>query len=93
MASVRERGSTVIVIAHRPSAISVLDQLMMIRDGQIVAFGPKDEVLRKVLARPVEVPRSHEPLDIVLRRIMEWPAGVEKRSQPFIAVSNERAWR
>jgi ATP-binding cassette subfamily C protein len=61
MASVRERGGTVIVVAHRPSAISVLDQLMMIRDGQIVAFGPKDEVLKKVMARPVEVPRRLQP--------------------------------
>jgi PrtD family type I secretion system ABC transporter len=61
MASVRERGGTVIVVAHRPSAISVLDQLMMIRDGQMVAFGPKDEVLKKVMARPVEVPRRLEP--------------------------------
>jgi PrtD family type I secretion system ABC transporter len=61
MASVRERGGTVIVVAHRPSAISVLDQLMMIKDGQMVAFGPKDEVLKKVMARPVEVPRRLEP--------------------------------
>jgi PrtD family type I secretion system ABC transporter len=64
MASVRERGGTVIVVAHRPSAISVLDQLMMIRDGQMVAFGPKDEVLKKVRARPVEVPRRLEPAQI-----------------------------
>jgi PrtD family type I secretion system ABC transporter len=56
MGSVRQRGGTVIVVAHRPSAISVLDQLMMIKDGQMVAFGPRDEVLRKVVARPVEVP-------------------------------------
>jgi PrtD family type I secretion system ABC transporter len=56
MESVRERGGTVIVVAHRPSAISVLDQLMMIRDGQMVAFGPKDEVLKKVMARPGEGP-------------------------------------
>jgi PrtD family type I secretion system ABC transporter len=61
MTSVRERGGTVIVVAHRPSAISVLDQLMMIKDGQMVAYGPKEEVLRKVMARPVEVPRSPQP--------------------------------
>jgi PrtD family type I secretion system ABC transporter len=76
MASVRERGGTVIVVAHRPSAISVLDQLMMIRDGQIVAFGPKDEVLRKVMAHPVEVPRRAEP---------------EPQTEPMIAMSEGRA--
>jgi ABC-type multidrug transport system ATPase subunit len=81
----------VIVVAHRPSAISVLDQLMMIRDGQMVAFGPKDEVLKKVMARPVEVPEIHEPLGDVLKRIMERPADVTKRSERFTVVSKERA--
>jgi ATP-binding cassette subfamily C protein len=47
----RENGSTVIVIAHRPSAIASLDTLMMLRDGRVVAFGPKDEVLDKVIQR------------------------------------------
>lgn len=65
MASVRERGGTVIVVAHRPSAIAALDQLMMIKDGQMVAFGPKDEVMRKVMARPVEVPRRSEPMTAI----------------------------
>ena len=75
MAAVRERGGTVIVVAHRPSAISVLDQLMMVKDGQVVAFGPKDEVLRKVMARPVEVPRRPEPV----------------QTEPMTAVADGRA--
>lgn len=50
----RERGATVIVIAHRPSAIAALDQLMVLRDGRPVAFGPKEEVLKKVMARPID---------------------------------------
>jgi ATP-binding cassette subfamily C protein len=54
IAAVRARGGTVIVIAHRPSAIASLDKLMVLRDGRIFAFGPKDEVLAKVLARPVD---------------------------------------
>jgi ATP-binding cassette subfamily C protein len=47
----RERGGTVVVVAHRPSAIAALDTLMMIRDGRSVAYGPRDEVLNTVLAR------------------------------------------
>lgn len=54
IAAVRARGGTVIVIAHRPSAIASLDKLMVLREGQVFAFGPKDEVLAKVLARPVD---------------------------------------
>ena len=49
-----ERGATIIVIAHRPSAISALDKVMVLKDGQMAAFGPKDEVLNKVLARPID---------------------------------------
>ncbi|WP_244599943.1 type I secretion system permease/ATPase [Blastochloris tepida] len=47
--SVRERGGIAVVIAHRPSAIAAVDQLLVIRAGEIVAFGPKDEVLAKTV--------------------------------------------
>lgn len=46
----RDRGSIVVVIAHRPSAIQVVDKLLFMTDGQMRAYGPRDEVLRKVLA-------------------------------------------
>ena len=45
----KEKGITVIVIAHRPSAIASVDKLAMIKDGALTAFGPKDEVLKQVL--------------------------------------------
>ena len=45
----RRRGATVVVVAHRPSALAAIDMLLMMKDGQQVAFGPKDEVLAKVL--------------------------------------------
>lgn len=50
----RRRGATVIIVAHRPSALAAIDTLLMMKDGQQVAFGPKEEVLAKVLqnARP-----------------------------------------
>jgi ATP-binding cassette, subfamily C, bacterial PrsD len=54
IAGVRVRGGTVIVIAHRPSAIGALDKLMVLSEGKVAAFGPKDEILAKVLARPVD---------------------------------------
>jgi PrtD family type I secretion system ABC transporter len=45
----RKRGATVIVVAHRPSALAAIDTLLMLKDGKQVAFGPKEEVLAKVL--------------------------------------------
>jgi ABC-type protease/lipase transport system fused ATPase/permease subunit len=50
----RARGSIVVVIAHRPSALAAVDQVLVMADGRVQNFGPKDEVLNKVL-RPVAV--------------------------------------
>ena len=50
IAGVRQRGGIVVVIAHRPSALAGIDLVMILADGQVQAFGPKDEVLRKSLA-------------------------------------------
>lgn len=49
---VRRRGGIVVVIAHRPSAIAAVDQVLAMANGRQVAFGPKDEVLSNAL-RPV----------------------------------------
>ncbi|WP_425404064.1 type I secretion system permease/ATPase [Hwanghaeella sp.] len=43
---IRKRKGIAIVIAHRPSAITAVDTLMVLRDGEVNAFGPKDEVLK-----------------------------------------------
>ncbi len=47
--SIRDRGGIVIVIAHRPSALNGVDQILVMNAGQAQAFGPKDEILPKVM--------------------------------------------
>jgi len=59
---VRERMGIVIVVAHRPSAIAGVDRLLMMSQGKAQAIGPKDEVLSRVLQRPLSMPR---PLKVV----------------------------
>lgn len=46
--SVRERNGIVIIIAHRPSALAGIETLLAMANGQVTAFGPKDEVLQKI---------------------------------------------
>jgi hypothetical protein len=48
---VRARGGIAVVIAHRPSALAGVDLVLMMAEGKAQAFGPKDEVLNKVLRR------------------------------------------
>ena len=47
--SIRERGGIAIVIAHRPSALAACDRVAVFGAGQLLTFGPKDEVLGRVL--------------------------------------------
>jgi PrtD family type I secretion system ABC transporter len=49
----REAGSTVIVMAHRPSALASVNKVLMIRDGKQVEFGDKDAVLNIVTQQPI----------------------------------------
>lgn len=54
----RAAGSVVVVMAHRPSAIAAVNKLMMLQAGNVVEFGEKNEVLRKVTHQPTLVPHS-----------------------------------
>jgi ATP-binding cassette subfamily C protein len=48
----KARKAIVILIAHRPSALVTCDKVLFLANGTQQAFGPRDEVLQKVLARP-----------------------------------------
>ncbi|WP_298106182.1 type I secretion system permease/ATPase [Bradyrhizobium sp.] len=58
----RERGAIVVVVAHRPIGIEAVDQLLVLRDGRVQAFGPKETVLAQVLQPRVASP---SPIKIV----------------------------
>jgi PrtD family type I secretion system ABC transporter len=58
IAGVKARGGIVVVVAHRPSVLTTADQVAVISGGQLTAFGPRDEVLRKVLRQPLQVPAA-----------------------------------
>ncbi len=58
--SIRARGGIVVVIAHRPSALAGVDLVLVMSEGRVQSFGPKEEVLNKVL-RPVPAPQVAEP--------------------------------
>ncbi|MEH6474684.1 MAG: type I secretion system permease/ATPase [Sneathiella sp.] len=45
--ALKEQGSTVVIMAHRPSAIAAADKILMLNDGHQMEFGDKEEVLKK----------------------------------------------
>ena len=54
---VRRRNGIVVVVAHRPKALEAVDHVLVIGDGEMQSFGPKEDVLKKVLrpAAPLRV--------------------------------------
>ena len=50
IAQLKARGTTVIVIAHRPSILQHADKVLVLRDGMVAAFGSRDEVIAKLSA-------------------------------------------
>ncbi|MEM5585067.1 type I secretion system permease/ATPase [Roseibium sp. AS2] len=55
--AMREKGSVVVVIAHRPSAIATVDKILCLKDGKMAGFGPKEDVLKQVV-QPVQNMRA-----------------------------------
>lgn len=60
-AAVREfkaQGRSVIIMTHRPMAISECDLLAVVDKGRMTAFGPRDEILRSMVQNADQVKRT-----------------------------------
>jgi PrtD family type I secretion system ABC transporter len=63
--SLKARGAIVILITHRPAILSCCDKVLYLAAGVQQSFGERDEVLRKVLARPVQTTAAFHNLRVV----------------------------
>ncbi|MEE9453199.1 MAG: type I secretion system permease/ATPase [Paracoccaceae bacterium] len=54
-------GNAVIIMAHRPSGIAECDLLMVLQDGMVRAFGPRDEVLKKQVQNHNDITKAIAP--------------------------------
>jgi ATP-binding cassette subfamily C protein/ATP-binding cassette subfamily C protein EexD len=52
IAELKRRGTTVVVIAHRPTILAAMDKILVLRDGTMEAFGPRAEVFARFTQRP-----------------------------------------
>lgn len=60
--NLKAQGKTVFLITHRPGAVAVADRLLLLREGQVQAEGPRDAVIAALQAqRPVPAPAPVAP--------------------------------
>ena len=72
--NVKARGAIVALIAHRPTALAVCDKVLFLSNGAQQASGPRDEVLRRVVARPAPATAPGGNLKVV----SDTTAGIER---------------
>ncbi|MBS0640332.1 MAG: type I secretion system permease/ATPase [Proteobacteria bacterium] len=53
--------TTVVLVSHRPSLVQGVDKILQMRDGSIEVFGPRTEVLKRMMAPPRPVPAAPVP--------------------------------
>jgi ATP-binding cassette subfamily C protein EexD len=54
---------TVLIITHRPSVLGSVDKILVLKEGQVQAFGPRDEVMAQ-FARPAAVAAGPAPVPL-----------------------------
>jgi ATP-binding cassette subfamily C protein PrsD len=65
IAGIRARGGIAVVIAHRPSAVSAVDHILVLNEGRVQAFGPRDQILARLAPPPPETVKTAENSDVM----------------------------
>jgi len=48
LADAKRDGATIVLVAHRPSVMTIADRLLVLKDGRVDQFGERAEVLRRI---------------------------------------------
>ncbi len=48
IAALKARGTTVIIVAHRPSVLRSVERILILQEGVARMIGPRDEVLARI---------------------------------------------
>jgi ATP-binding cassette subfamily C protein len=59
--AVKDDGGAVVIIAHRPSLLEHVDKILVLREGQVQAYGASSEIM-KLITRPRAVMQRDQAL-------------------------------
>jgi PrtD family type I secretion system ABC transporter len=51
--ALKKSGTTILVVAHRLSLLPIVDKLLVLQEGRVRLFGPREEVLRQIMPATV----------------------------------------
>lgn len=53
--ALKSNGATVVIISHKPGVFRSADKMLVLRDGRVELFGPRDQVMAR-LVKPAQQP-------------------------------------
>jgi len=52
LGEIKRRGTTVVLVSHRPVLVQAVDKILVLKDGAVEVFGPRAEVLKRLMPPP-----------------------------------------
>jgi PrtD family type I secretion system ABC transporter len=52
--ALKAKGATIVIISHKPAIFRPADKMLVLREGRVEAFGPRDQVMARMM-KPAEV--------------------------------------
>ena len=72
--TLKGKGSTIVVVSHKPSMLVDADKLLVIKDGRPELFGPREAVLARLSGAPATPPPPPPPPRMVHKKAADAPA-------------------
>jgi len=67
LSELKQRGVTVVVVSHRPTLMSQLDKVAVLKDGSLEAFGPAAALSSRLRAVARSTPARDTPASPALQ--------------------------
>jgi ATP-binding cassette subfamily C protein PrsD len=99
IATLRARQCIVIVVSHRPSSLAALNVAMVIHDGRVAAFGPREEVFARIAKRQagaaaaIAAQHNARPGEETVARISNQVGAAEAPTAPHAPQQNPKPAR
>jgi len=65
----KKRGTTIVLISHKPSIFSLADKILVLINGQITDYGPRDDVLGRLAKRSQPEKKPQDPTPAKLKEV------------------------
>lgn len=56
LGQLKDHGATTIMVTHKPSLLTSVDKILVLKEGQVAMFGPRDEIFKALMPAAIGKP-------------------------------------